>query len=183
MQETGPCLVTSTFKPCPKNISCLSFELLICKLGIPNVIFSFLDDWISLFIPFTLNLRIWQYILGNIIYLFLLDYVCVSVCGSAPLLGCRPIRVRVSCVSIYCNPIYHQYDFTISHGIRLGFLSSLPPSSRRRLSSHAQPPPSPGPAAAPREAHPSLPGAASLLPAAAAEPLAPPGLGQVFFHL
>jgi hypothetical protein len=33
-----------------------------------------------------------------------LDYVCVSVCGLAPLLGCRPIRVRVSCVSIYCSP-------------------------------------------------------------------------------
>jgi hypothetical protein len=30
--------------------------------------------------------------------------VCVSVCGPAPLLGCRPIRVRVSCVSIYCSP-------------------------------------------------------------------------------
>ena len=29
-----------------------------------------------------------------------LDYVCVSVCGPAPLLGCRPIRVRVSCVYI-----------------------------------------------------------------------------------
>jgi hypothetical protein len=26
------------------------------------------------------------------------------VCGPAPLLGCRPIRVRVSCVSIYCSP-------------------------------------------------------------------------------
>jgi hypothetical protein len=33
-----------------------------------------------------------------------LDYVCVSVCGPAPLLGCRPIRVRVSCVPIYCSP-------------------------------------------------------------------------------
>jgi hypothetical protein len=30
----------------------------------------------------------------------MLDYVCVSVCGPAPLLGCRPIRVRVSCVYI-----------------------------------------------------------------------------------
>jgi hypothetical protein len=40
----------------------------------------------------------------------MLDYVCVSVCGSTPLLGCRPIRVRVSCVSIYCNPIYYQYN-------------------------------------------------------------------------
>jgi hypothetical protein len=34
----------------------------------------------------------------------MLDYVCVSVCGPAPLLGCRPIKVRVSCVSIYCSP-------------------------------------------------------------------------------
>jgi hypothetical protein len=30
--------------------------------------------------------------------------LCVSVCGPASLLGCRPIRVRVSCVSIYCSP-------------------------------------------------------------------------------
>jgi hypothetical protein len=40
----------------------------------------------------------------TILHLILLDSVCVSVCGPAPLLGCRPIRVRVSCVSIYCSP-------------------------------------------------------------------------------
>jgi hypothetical protein len=59
MQEIGPCLVTSMFKPCPKNISCLSVH----KLGITYVNFSYLDDWIRLFVPFTLA---WGY--GNIFY-------------------------------------------------------------------------------------------------------------------
>jgi hypothetical protein len=31
----------------------------------------------------------------------------VSVCGPAPLLGCRPIRVRVE--SLYMYPISYQY--------------------------------------------------------------------------
>jgi hypothetical protein len=40
--------------------------------------------------------------------------VCVSVCGPAPLLGCRPIRVRVSCVSIYCSPpLCNTITFTL----------------------------------------------------------------------
>jgi hypothetical protein len=36
-----------------------------------------------------------------------LDCVCVRVCGPAPLLGCRPIRVRVE--SLYMYPISYQY--------------------------------------------------------------------------
>jgi hypothetical protein len=32
------------------------------------------------------------------------------VYGPAPLLGCRPIRVRVSCESIYYNPFLMQYS-------------------------------------------------------------------------
>lgn len=41
--------------------------------------------------------------------------VCVSVCGPAPLLGCRPIRVRVESLYILYS-IYYQYinDFTLS---------------------------------------------------------------------
>jgi hypothetical protein len=56
------------------------------------------------FLPVFFKLYLAMYLLWS-----MLDYVCVSVCGPAPLLGCRPIRVRVSCVSIYCNPIYYQY--------------------------------------------------------------------------
>jgi hypothetical protein len=51
----------------------------------------------------------------------MLDYVCVSVCGPAPLLGCRPIRIRVE--SIYCNLfsiIIISSHFTILHGILRG---------------------------------------------------------------
>jgi hypothetical protein len=101
--------------------------------------------------------------------------LCNSVCGPAPLLGCRPIRVRVESLYI-CVPhllsIQHFHTSTW-YQTRLGF---LPPPTHSRH-------PALGPAAAPREAHPSLPGAASLLPTAAAEPLAPPALCQVFFHL
>jgi hypothetical protein len=64
--------------------------------------------------------------------------MCVSVCGSTPLLGCRPIRVRVE--SLYMYSISYQYsEFTLLHGIRgsgLGFPSTAaaggsPPPSRR----------------------------------------------------
>jgi hypothetical protein len=49
--------------------------------------------------------------------------VCVSVCGPAPLLGCRPIRVRVRVESLYiCVPhllsIYHFYT-SISKVLKL----------------------------------------------------------------
>jgi hypothetical protein len=44
--------------------------------------------------------------------------VCVSVCGPAPPLGCRPIRVRVESIYIL-YPIYYQYItssfYTIHH--------------------------------------------------------------------
>jgi hypothetical protein len=57
--------------------------------------------------------------------------LCVSVCGPAPLLGCRPIRVRVEsiyCTRSLCNTIN---PFTLLHGITgLGF----PPNT------HSQPP-------------------------------------------
>jgi hypothetical protein len=42
--------------------------------------------------------------------------VCVSVCGSAPLLGCRPIRVRVE--SLYIVPLlYAIQQFTLLHAL------------------------------------------------------------------
>jgi hypothetical protein len=43
--------------------------------------------------------------------LIMLDYM--SVCGSAPQLGCRPIRVRVE--SIYCNSFSMQYNHPLSY--------------------------------------------------------------------
>jgi hypothetical protein len=36
--------------------------------------------------------------------------VRLYVCGPTTLLGCRPIRVRVSCECIYCNPFSMQYN-------------------------------------------------------------------------
>jgi hypothetical protein len=75
----------------------------------------------------------------------------MCVCGLAPLLGCRPIRVRVSCESIYCTPSPMQYNkhSTFQYGIRgLGF-PRFPPtaaSSSQRPSRRppASAPPSPG---------------------------------------
>jgi hypothetical protein len=60
------------------------------------------------------------------------------VCGPAPLLGCRPISVRVSCVSIYCSPPLCNTTVHSStwYQVRLGFLSQPPaalPNSRRLL--------------------------------------------------
>jgi hypothetical protein len=98
--------------------------------------------------------------------------VCVSVCGPAPLLGRRPIRVRVEsiyCIPSLCNTTVHsstwyqrirfrifppllplQPPATPFHPAAAG--DSLPPS--RRLPS------------LPPEAQPSLPGAATPQPSA-----------------
>jgi hypothetical protein len=125
---------------------------------------------------------------------WLLDYVCVSVCGPAPLLGCRPIRVRVSCVSIYCNPIYYQYNNShFQLGIRgLGFSSHsrrrLPPTPQSHVSCLG-PAAAPGgsslpPGAAPRRAPDSL--EVRIPPCAAAqppEPSSPPCAAGAPHHL
>jgi hypothetical protein len=102
-----------------------------------------------------------------------LDYVCVSVCGLAPLLGCRPIRVRVSCVSIYCSPPLCN-TVSSQHGIRLGFLSSLhhsrqpTQSSQPPFSRHWLPHRRPG-----RLIHPSRGGPSPQPAAATPQPAAP----------
>jgi hypothetical protein len=44
----------------------------------------------------------------------MLDYVCVSVCGPTPLLGCRPIRVRVESI-YYTHSLCNIIHFTILH--------------------------------------------------------------------
>jgi hypothetical protein len=92
--------------------------------------------------------------------------LCVSVCGPVLLLAADSLGLGLSLyIVLHLLSIQH---FTILHGIRglgLGFLPPLLP---------LQPPPAPShPAAAchrccPWEAQPSLPGAASFLPAAAA---------------
>jgi hypothetical protein len=92
--------------------------------------------------------------------------VCVSVCGSAPMLAYRPIRVRVKSLYILYL-IYYQYiHFIILYGIgaRLGF----PPTHNSRQPTH-QPPTATHTSRRrrrprPREAHPSLPGAATPQP-------------------
>jgi hypothetical protein len=96
----------------------------------------------------------------------LLDSVCVRVCGPAPLLGCRPIRVRVESIYIVSHLLSIQ-QFTFLHGIRLGlgFFPHLPlqqpaaPSSRNSR----RPPPTSTAVA---------PGGSSLPPGAAPFPAA-----------
>jgi hypothetical protein len=102
--------------------------------------------------------------------------VCVS--GPAPLLGCRPIRVRVESLYILYS-IYYQYNNPLhSTWYQRIRVRVSPPTAAAGCFNHT--------AAAyhrcPREAPPSLPGAASLLPAAAAASLGrqphPPPLPQ-----
>jgi hypothetical protein len=81
----------------------------------------------------------------------MLDYVCVSVCGPAPLLDCRPIRVRVS-------------NLTAAGLLGLGFpisqasVSSTHPTAARQLPRSSRRPPAAQVQPPPREAHASLPG-------------------------
>jgi hypothetical protein len=72
---------------------------------------------------------------------FLLDCVCVSVCGLAPLLGCRPIKVRVESIYIVSHLLsIHFHITTWYQRIRVrasshptAATSSLPRSSRHWL--------------------------------------------------
>jgi hypothetical protein len=64
------------------------------------------------------------------------------VCGPAPLLGCRPIRVRVESIYIVSHLLSMQ-QFTLLHGIK-GLGLGFPPTfhcSRRWLLPTPQPPP------------------------------------------
>jgi hypothetical protein len=99
----------------------------------------------------------------------LLDYVCVSVCGSAPLLGCRPIRVRVEC--IYCtHSLCNIIHFTILHGIKglgLGFRSShLPQQPLASYPISRRPAPTSPPPGVPSRGAATIPTAGSKFPAA-----------------
>jgi hypothetical protein len=91
--------------------------------------------------------------------------VCVSVCGPAPLLGCRPIRVRVE--SIYCTHLLSIHQAIVHYSTwyqRIRFRVSSHPHSRL-LPAQVQPPPAFAPP--PQEAHPSLPGRPFSQPATA----------------
>jgi hypothetical protein len=66
------------------------------------------------------------------------------------------LSLYIYCISSIINTTVHSSTW---YQIRVSFLQPQPPPT-------PQPPPPLGPSAAPREAHPSLPGAASFLPAA-----------------
>jgi hypothetical protein len=88
------------------------------------------------------------------------------VCGPAPLLGCRPIRVRVESIYIYCIPSIINAIVHSSTWYQTRFRVFLPPPTAAGISlPPSQPPAScPGPAAAPGGS--SLPLGVAPFPAA-----------------
>jgi hypothetical protein len=63
--------------------------------------------------------------------------VCVSVCGPKPLLGCRPIRVRVKSIYIVSHllSIHHPLHFYINR-----YRNMHSPDNQTELSTIVQPP-------------------------------------------